>query len=55
MESNGEVLNVEQKRCNALSYKKILSMKILRQLSPFNWICLQIGTQRAKDLRENLA
>ena len=24
-------------------------------MSPFNWKCLQIDTQRAKDLRENLA
>ena len=27
---------------------------ILRQLAPFDWKCLQIGTQRAKDLRKNV-
>ena len=27
---------------------------ILRQLAPFDWKCLQIGTQRAKDLTKNV-
>ena len=54
MEPTGKVSNVEQKNLyNALLYKKISQCLILRQLSPFDWKCLQIGTQRAKDLRKN--
>ena len=34
--------------------KKFSLWLILRQLSPFDWKCLQIGTQRAKDLRKNV-
>ena len=40
-------------RTTALLYKKIFRCSILRQLSPFDWKCLQIGTQRAKALRKN--
>ena len=32
--------------------KKFSRCLILLQLSPFDWKCLQIGTQRAKDLRK---
>ena len=34
--------------------KKFSRCLILRQLSPFDWKCLQIGTQRAKDLTKNV-
>ena len=33
--------------------KKFSRCLILRQLSPFDWKCLQIAKQRAKDLRKN--
>ena len=52
MELNGEVWNFgyynkSDFHCNSQSFR-------LRHLAPFDWKFLQIGTQRAKDMRKNV-
>ena len=52
MELNGEVWNFgyynkSDFHCNSQSFR-------LRHLAPFDWKFLQIGTQRAKDIRKNV-
>ena len=53
-QSNGAKYQMLNKKIYIMLYyiKKISRCLILRQLSPFDWKCLQIGTQRAKDLRK---
>ena len=48
------IVRTKKKLCNALSNKKFFQSLKLRQLAPFDWKCLKIGIQRAKDLRKNL-